>query len=96
MRIISLIEDPSVIQALPTHLGLWLARARPSSHAHAPPIRDYAAIDLQLHTHAETLCGDPDYTWDDDRQSSRIVKKGVERRPVQFTPEKATVTGEMA
>lgn len=75
MRIISIIEDPSVIQAILTHLGLWLARARPPPHAHALLIREYAACDLQRHTRAETLDGDPDDTRDEDRQSSRIVKQ---------------------
>ena len=28
MRIISFIEDPSVIRAILSHLGLWLARAK--------------------------------------------------------------------
>ena len=69
MRIISSIEDPSVIRVLLTHLGLWLASARLPPKAHSPPIREYAACDLQLHTHAETLYGDPDYTWDEVIQS---------------------------
>ncbi|MCK9365533.1 MAG: FAD-dependent oxidoreductase [Syntrophales bacterium] len=39
MRIISFIEDPSVIRAILEHLGLWLVRAKPLPKAHAPPIR---------------------------------------------------------
>ena len=70
------IGDPSVIRDLLNHLGLWLASARPPPKAHALPIRKYAAVDLQLHIHAETLYGDPGYTWDEDIQSSHIVKKG--------------------
>jgi hypothetical protein len=37
MRIISFIEDPSVIRAILDHLGLWLARARPPPKIHTPP-----------------------------------------------------------
>jgi hypothetical protein len=69
MRIISVIEDPSVIRDLLTHLGLWLARARPPPQAHATPSREYAACDRTLHTHADTIYGDPDYTWDEYIQS---------------------------
>ena len=43
MRIISFIEDQSVIRDILNHLGLWLARARPLPKAHASPIREYAA-----------------------------------------------------
>jgi len=64
MRIISFIEDQSVIRDILNHLGLWLARTRPSQKAHAPPIREYAACDLQLQTQADTIYGDPEYTWD--------------------------------
>jgi hypothetical protein len=35
MRIISFIEDQSVIRDILNHLGLWLARARPPPKAHA-------------------------------------------------------------
>jgi len=31
---------------------------------HAPPIREYAACDLPLQTHADDFYGDPDYSWD--------------------------------
>ena len=75
MRIISVIEDPSVIQAILAHLGLWLASTRPPPKAHAAPIREDAACDLQLHTHAETIYRNPGYTWDEDIQSSRIVEQ---------------------
>jgi len=64
MRIISFIEDQSVIRDILNHLGLWLARARPPPKAHAPPIREYAACDLQLQKHADTIYGDPEYSWD--------------------------------
>jgi hypothetical protein len=78
MRIISSIEDPSVIRDILNHLGLWLVRARPPPKAHAPrghdgvvsPMHDgivipYADGDLQLQTHADTIYGDPEYTWDE-------------------------------
>ena len=75
MRIISSIEDPSVIRDILNHLGLWLTRARPPPKAHAPPRGDdgivipYADGDLQLQTHADTIYGDPEYTWDEYIQS---------------------------
>jgi len=68
MRIISFIEDPSVIREILTHLGLWLVRSRPppkmrtaitlleskvsDSYAHPP------------HQHADAYA-DPEYAWDD-------------------------------
>ncbi len=71
MRIISFIEDQSVIRDILTHLGLWLARARPPPKAHAPWGHDAAscphecaAHDLQLQTHADIIYGDPEYSWD--------------------------------
>jgi hypothetical protein len=65
MTIISFIEDLSVIRAILEHLGLWLVRSRPPPKAHAPPTWEYAAVDLQLQTHADTIYGDPEYTWDE-------------------------------
>jgi len=75
MRIISFIEDPSVIRDILNHLGLWLTRARPPPKAHAPPGRDDGIVipcangDLQLQTPADTIYGDPEYTWDEYIQS---------------------------
>jgi len=72
MRIISFIEDPSVIRAILEHLGLWLARARP------PPKISYAADALFSHSSANTqfrkqaqdeVYGNPEYSWDDYIQS---------------------------
>jgi hypothetical protein len=37
MRIISSIEDPSVIRDILKHLGIWLVRYRPPPKIHAPP-----------------------------------------------------------
>jgi len=65
MRVISAIDDRQVIRAILEHLGLWLVRSKPPPKAHAPPIREYAACDLQLQTHADTIYGDPEYTWDE-------------------------------
>ena len=82
MRIISFIEDPSVIRDILNHLGLWLARARPPPKAHTPPIREYAAAfggdmlrkpagiaTCPRNEHADTIYGDPEYTWDEYVQS---------------------------
>ena len=70
MRVIGSIDDPSVIRDILNHLGLWLRRARPPPKAHAPWGHDAAlcphdaACDLQLQTHADTIYGDPEYSWD--------------------------------
>jgi hypothetical protein len=71
MRIISFIEDQSVIRDILNHLGLWLARARtpPTAHAQwghdaASCPHECAAVDLQIQTHADTIYGDPEYSWD--------------------------------
>jgi hypothetical protein len=75
MRVSSSIEDPSVIRATLKHLGLWLTRARPPPKAQAPPgghdgvVSPYADDDLQLQTHADTIYGDPEYTWEEYIQS---------------------------
>jgi len=68
MRIISFIEDPSVIRDILNHLGLWLVKARPPPKAHTAPMRHdgdiasppYADGDLQLQTLAGTIYGDPE------------------------------------
>jgi len=69
MRISSAIDDRQVIRAILEHLGLWLVRSRPPPKIHDPPIREYAAADHQLQTHADTIYGDPEYTWDEYIQS---------------------------
>jgi len=64
-----------VIRDILNHLGLWLTRARPPPKAHALPGRDDGIVppcadgDLQLQTHADTIYGDPEYTWDEYIQS---------------------------
>ena len=78
MRIISFIKAPSVIRDILNHLGLWLARARPPPKAHVPPIREYAAVDLQLQAHADTIYGDPEYSWDAYIHAERLIKKGAQ------------------
>ena len=71
MRIISFIENSSVIRDILNHLGLWLAGAKPSPKAHAQWGHDaascpheYAAAVLQLQAHADTIYSDPEYSWD--------------------------------
>jgi hypothetical protein len=71
MRIISSIEDPSVIREILKHLGLCLIRARPPPRIHTPwgddaalcP-QECAAHDLQPQAHADMIYGDPEYSWD--------------------------------
>jgi len=58
-----------VIRAILEHLGLWRVRSRPPPKIHDPPIREYAAADHPLQTHADTIYGDPEYTWDEYIQS---------------------------
>jgi hypothetical protein len=67
MRIISFIEDQSVIRDILNHLELWLAKARPPPKARAQWGHDAAscphecaAVDLQLQAHADTIYGDPE------------------------------------
>jgi hypothetical protein len=75
MRIISSIEDPSVIRDILKHLGIWLVRSRPPPKIHDPPgghggvVSPYVAADLQLQTHTDIIYGDPEYTWDEYIQS---------------------------
>ena len=74
MRIISFIEDPSVIRAILEHLGLWLARTRPPPKIHDPPVRmlgtgsqaaPYVMDDVsQLPSNDDHLYRDPEYSWD--------------------------------
>jgi len=71
LRVISSIKDPSVIRVILDHLGIWLVRSRPLPKIHDPPIREYAAVDLHLQTHADDFYGDPDYFWDEYIQSYR-------------------------
>jgi hypothetical protein len=75
MRVISSIEDPSVIRAILEHLGLWPARSRPPPKIHDPPVflhgtdRSAAppiADDVsQIPLHDDHFYGDPQYAWDD-------------------------------
>jgi len=76
MRIISFIEDPSMIRDILNHLGLWSVRARPPPKVYAPLTGTRSSImppcadsDLQLQTHADTIYGDPEYSWDEYIQS---------------------------
>jgi ribosomal protein S27E len=65
MRIISSIEDPSVIRDILKHLGIWLVRSRPPPKIHDPPDSEYATTDLHIQLHAHMIYGDPEYSWDD-------------------------------
>jgi hypothetical protein len=38
MRVISSIEDPSVIRAILNHMGIWLVRSRPPPKTHDLPV----------------------------------------------------------
>ena len=69
MRVISSIEDPSVIRAILDHLGVWLVRSRPPPKIHNPSIREYATVDLPIQAHADDFTGDPDYSGDEYIQS---------------------------
>jgi hypothetical protein len=76
MRIISFIEDPSVIRAILSHLGLWLARARPPPKIHDPPVCVHSPgmptnpvvrddLCCQLPVNDDHFYRDPEYSWDD-------------------------------
>jgi hypothetical protein len=65
MRIISSIEDPSVIRDILKHLGIWLVRSRPPPKIQNTPIREYAAVAINQQTSEDTIYGDPEYTWDE-------------------------------
>ena len=75
MRVISSIEDTSVIRAILDHLGLWQARARPPPKIHDPPVCvhstgrpavTYIMDDVsQLPINDDHLYRDPEYSWDE-------------------------------
>jgi hypothetical protein len=60
MRIISSIEDPSVIRDILKHLGIWLVRTRPP-----PTLFESESADHRPHPHQDIyIYADPDYSWD--------------------------------
>jgi len=76
MRVISSIEDPSVIRAILEHLGLWLARARPPPKTHSLPVCLIGTgqptvphitddVCCQLPINDEHLYRAPEYSWDE-------------------------------
>jgi hypothetical protein len=65
MRVISAIDNRQVIRAILEHLGIWLVRSRPPPKIHDPPIREYAAANLQIQPLNDTIYGDPEHTWDE-------------------------------
>ena len=79
MRIISFIEDQSVIRDILTHLGLWLVKARPPPKIHAQsvcvhsagrPAASYIMDDVsQVPVNDDYLYRDPEYSWDEYIQS---------------------------
>ena len=80
MRVISSIEDPSVIRAILNHLGIWLVRSRPPPKIHDPPVcihstgrpaAPYIMDDVccQLPVNDDHLYRDPEYSWDEYIQS---------------------------
>jgi len=76
MRVISSIEDPSVIRAILNYLGIWLVRSRPPPKIHDPPVcihktgrpaAPYIMDDVcsQLPINDDHLYQDPEYSWDE-------------------------------
>ncbi len=75
MRVISSIEDPSVIRAILDHLGIWLVRSRPPPKIHDPPVcihktgKQIFQCDMddvsQLPIQDDLLYRDPEYSWDE-------------------------------
>ncbi|MBU2027130.1 MAG: transposase [Proteobacteria bacterium] len=76
MRIVSNIEDPSVIRAILKHLGIWLIRSRPPPKTHDPPVcihksgrpaAPHIMDDLccQLPINDDHLYSDPEYSCDE-------------------------------
>jgi hypothetical protein len=64
MRIISFIEDPSVIRDILNHLGLWLVRARPPPLVSTPPLTYPTADSSHSPVPSDSFYADPDYSWD--------------------------------
>jgi hypothetical protein len=77
MRVISSIEDPSVIRAILNHMGIWLVRSRPPPKIHDPPVctgrraAPYITDDLccQLPINDDHLYSDPEYSCDESIQA---------------------------
>jgi hypothetical protein len=65
MRIISSIEDPSVIRAILHHLGIRLVRSRPPPKIHDPPTV-VTAYDPPYPQPSpdKNFYGNPNYSWD--------------------------------
>ena len=47
MRVISVIEDPDVMEKILKHLGLWDVKRKPRPVANGPPIDVFPAYDEQ-------------------------------------------------
>jgi len=70
MRIISVIEDPDVMEKILKHLGLWNVKRNPQPVANGPPIDVFPAYDEQPGPRADDYIRDPDYPADVSRRSS--------------------------
>ena len=65
MRIISSIEDPSVIRTILDHLGIWIFKSRPPPKIHDPPAAKYVIDDVsQVSINDDHLYRDHEYSWD--------------------------------
>jgi len=62
MRVISAIDDPPSDPGYTRTFGNLARLIQATAKSSRPPIREYAAVDLQLQTHADTIYGDPEYT----------------------------------
>jgi len=69
MRIISFIEDPSVIREILVHLGLWLKRSRPPPEIIHITLLEPKASDSLAHTPHPQTDAYAEYAWDDYLQS---------------------------
>ena len=93
MRVISSIEDPSVIRAILDHLGIWLVRSRPPSKIHDPPVCMHgtgrpAALYImddvcrQHPINDDHRYRDPEYSWDEYIRHNALRICGVQERAV--------------
>jgi hypothetical protein len=61
MRVISVIEDPVVLEKMLKHLGLWDVSRKPWPVANGPPIDVFPAYDEQTGPRSDDYMSDPDY-----------------------------------
>ena len=70
MRVISVIEDPDVMEKILKHLGLWEVKHKPRPVANTPPIDVFPAFDEQPGPSAGDYIRVPEYPADLSRRSS--------------------------